>query len=588
MAQNEIAFKIAGEAGQGLNVSTLNLARTFTRKGFHAFLLTDNPNSIKLEPTWCSLRVSTRLVTSQTERIDVLVALKPDALLRHQSEVSEDGFIIYDGDTVNPEEEKQLVKINYLPVPLSKIAAEIKAPDLIRNTIALGAFLALIDYRPDGMKKIIVEVFARKGEAIVNQNISALETGFNFVQNNYGTFIRNHLPEENGPTRLFLTGNEALSLGAIKAGCKLLAAYPMTPSSPILHYLASKEREYNIVVKHTEDEIAAINMAVGANFAGTRAMTCTSGGGFALMVEALGMAAQSETPVVVVVGQRPGPSTGQPTHTGQGELQFLISASQGEFPRIIIAPGDAAETFRDTFNAFNLAEKFQVPVLILTDKYLAESYTDCSELKDDDLKIDRGKLLTETQLSAEKIYERYQITPDGISPRSIPSQKNGIHVATSYEHDESGWYQEDPVGVKKMYDKRFAKIPFILKEMKDPKLYGPDEAQITLLAWGSTKGPALEALGRLANEGITANLVHLTYLWPLPVETLSELLKNAQQTIMIEGNYIGQLAQIIHQATGLKIDHILTKYDGQPFYPAEICAKIREILSGVEKGVAQG
>ncbi|MFH2068357.1 MAG: 2-oxoacid:acceptor oxidoreductase subunit alpha [Candidatus Omnitrophota bacterium] len=578
MEQNEIAFKIAGEAGQGLNVSTLNLARTFTRKGFHAFLLTDNPNSIKLEPAWCSLRISTHLIASQTERVDILVALKPDALLHHQAEMSDNGFIIYDKEAANPEGEKGSAKIKYLPVPLSGIAKEMKAPDLIRNTIALGAFLSLIDCRPDGMEEIITEGFARKGEAVIKQNISALKAGFNFVQSNYGNFIRKRLPEENGPARLFLTGNEALSLGAVKAGCKLLAAYPMTPSSPILHYIASKEQEYNIVVKHTEDEIAAINMAIGANFAGVRAMTCTSGGGFSLMVEALGMAAQSETPVVVVVGQRPGPSTGQPTHTGQGELQFLISASQGEFPRIIIAPGDAAETFRETFNAFNLAEKFQVPVLILTDKYLAESYADWPELKDDDLKIDRGKLLTEAQLSAEKDYRRYRITPDGISPRSTPSQKNGIHVATSYEHDESGWYQENPVGVKTMYDKRFAKMPFILKEMKEPKLYGPDEAQITLLAWGSTKGPALEALERLANKGITANLIHLTYLWPLPVETLSGLIESAQQTLMVEGNHNGQLAQVIRQETGLKINHILTKYDGQPFYPADICAKVKEII----------
>ncbi|MCX5643022.1 MAG: 2-oxoacid:acceptor oxidoreductase subunit alpha [Candidatus Omnitrophica bacterium] len=578
MEQNEVAFKIAGEAGQGLNVSTLNLARAFTRKGFHAFLLTDNPNSIKLEPAWSSLRVSTHLVTSQTERIDVLVALKSDAILRHRTEMSENGFIICDEDTVNQKGEEPFAGIKYLPVPLSGIVKEMHAPDLIRNTIALGAFLALIDYHPAGMKEIITGFFARKGEAIINQNISALEAGFNFVRNNYGTFVRKYLPEENGPARLFLNGNEALSLGAIKAGCKLLAAYPMTPSSSILHYLASKEREYNIVVKHTEDEISAINMAIGANFAGVRAMTCTSGGGFSLMVEALGMAAQSETPVVIVVGQRPGPSTGQPTHTGQGELQFLISASQGEFPRIILAPGDAAETFRETFNAFNLAEKFQVPVLILTDKYLAESYTGWSELKDDDLKIDRGKLLTEAQLPAEKNYERYQITPDGISPRSVPSQKNGIHVATSYEHDESGWYQEDPAGVKKMYDKRFAKIPFILKELPEPKLYGPDEAQITLLAWGSTKGPVLEALERLAKEGITANLIHLIYLWPLPIEALSGLIKNAQKTMMVEGNYTGQLAQVICRETGLKIDHILTKYDGQPFYPAEICAKVKEVL----------
>lgn len=578
MEKKEVTFKIAGEAGQGLNVSTLNLARTFTRKGFHAFLLSENPNSIKLEHTWCSLRISTQPITGQAERIDILAVLSEDALRRRQADVAPDGFIICDEPAEKPETGKRRPDINYLPLPLSKMAKEMKAPDLMRNTIALGAFLALIDYNPDGMKEILRGIFARKGEAVVNQNIAALESGFNFLRSNFGSFIRKRLPEENGPARLFLTGNEALSLGAIKAGCKLLAAYPMTPSSPILHYLASKEREYNLVVKHTEDEIAAMNMAIGANFAGVRAMTCTSGGGFALMVEALGMAAQSETPVVVVVGQRPGPSTGQPTHTGQGELQFLISASQGEFPRIIIAPGDASETFRETFNAFNLAEKFQVPVLILTDKYLAESYTDWPELKYDDLKIDRGKLLTEAQLSSEKNYRRYKITPDGISPRAIPSQKNGLHVATSYEHDESGWYQEDPDGVRKMYDKRFAKMPFILKEMKPPRVYGPDEAQITLLAWGSTKGPAREAMERLAKEGITANLVHLTYLWPLPGETLSGLIKKAKRTLMVEGNFTGQMAQVIRQETGLKIDHVLAKYDGQPFYPDEIYRKVKEIL----------
>ena len=578
MNQPEVTFKIAGEAGQGLNVSALNLAKTFTRKGFHAFLLTENPNSIKLEHTWCSLRVGTRPVTSQAGQIDVLVALSYAALLRRQAEVTDGGFIICDENTVNSDDDKQRPGINYLVVPLSGMAKELKAPDLMRNTIALGAFLALIDHNPDGLKEILRGIFIRKGEAVVSQNVAALDAGFDFVRKNYGNFIRKRLPEENGPARLFLNGNEAVSLGAIKAGCKLLAAYPMTPASPILHYIASKEREYNIVVKHTEDEIAAMNMALGANFAGVRAMTCTSGGGFALMVEALGMSGQSETPVVIVVGQRPGPSTGQPSHTGQGELKFLLSASQGEFPRIVIAPGDAAEAFRETFNAFNLAERFQVPVLILTDKYLGESYTDWPGLKHDGLKVDRGKLLTETQLSSEAEYLRYRFTADGISPRAVPSQKNGLHVATSYEHDESGWYQEDPAGVKKMHDKRFAKTPFILKEMRPPEIYGPEEAEITLLAWGSTKGPALEALAQLADAGIRANLIHLTYLWPLPAEEVTGMIKKARKTMMIEGNYTGQMAQVIRQETGLKIDFVFSKYDGQPFSPSEISRKVKEII----------
>lgn len=578
MGAESLCFKIAGEAGQGINVSTLTLAHAFTRKGYYAFLLTENPNSIKLEHNWCSLRVATRPLTAQTHEVDILVVLNKYALIKRQPEVVRGGVILYDGETIKLEEKERRPECTYLSVPLAGIIKSLKAPELLRNTVALGAVLAIIDYGLEMMEDILRETFSKKGEAVVGQNIDALEAGYKFAREGCQDCFKERLPRAEGKPRMFLTGNEALSVGAIKAGCKFFAAYPMTPSSPILHFLASKEREYNIVVKHTEDELAAMNMAIGAGFAGARSMTATAGGGFCLMTEALGMAGQSETPVVVVMGERPGPSTGQPTHTSQADLRFVIYASQGEFPRIVIAPGDARECFYETFNAFNLAERFQVPVLILTDKYLAESYVTQDEFSSDGLTIDRGRLLSQAELDKISDYKRYEFTSDGISRRAIPSQSNGMHIATSYEHDEYGFYQEDPDGVRRMMDKRFAKLPHIEASLKPPELYGPKEAQITILAWGSSKGPILEALEMLRGDKIIANFLHLVYIWPFPAEAVTQVLKGAKKTIGIEANRMGQMCELIAEKTRLDLDYKFLKYDGQPFYPVEVYKKIKDIV----------
>ncbi|HTY45413.1 MAG TPA: 2-oxoacid:acceptor oxidoreductase subunit alpha [Patescibacteria group bacterium] len=580
MTAQTVCFKIAGEAGQGINVSALTLAKAFTRKGFHAFLLTENPNSIKLEHNWCSLTVSDTEVCAQAHRVDILVALNKEAILKRQPEViNPGGFLLYDADSIALKEEEKIRGLTYVSVPLTRIVDQLKLSPLLRNTVAVGALLALIDYDIKAMEDILEEQFGRKGGEVVRQNIGAIEAGFKHIADNPPSVKARRLKPPGTKPKMFINGNEALSLAAIKAGCKFLSAYPMTPSSPIMHYLASKEKDYNIVVKHTEDEIAAIHMAIGANYAGVRAMTCTSGGGFALMTEALGMAAQSETPLVVVVGQRPGPSTGQPTHTSQGDLRFLLHASQGEFPRILIAPGDVDDCFRETFHAFNLAEQFQVPVLILTDKYLAESYVSRDALSLEGPQIRRGKLLTQGQLDAVSDYRRYAFTDDGISPRSIPGQKNGLHLATSYEHDEYGYYQEDPVGVTKMMDKRFRKLAAIKAALKRPELWGPAQADITIVAWGSTKGPVLEAMQMLQADKIRVNFLHLVYLWPFPSEAVAKVLKGAKATVGIEGNKTGQMIGLIKEQTGLGLDHAFLQYNGQPFYPVDIYTKVKELLA---------
>ncbi|MFA4842612.1 MAG: 2-oxoacid:acceptor oxidoreductase subunit alpha [Candidatus Omnitrophota bacterium] len=578
MPGQDICVKISGEAGQGINIAAQALAKAFTRKGLYVFLLTDNPNSIKLEPAWCSLRISEERILSQSHEVDILVVLNRDSLLRRQQEVNIGGFILYDQEAVKLEDKDKRAEAGYISIPFDRLLKELNAPPLLRNTVAIGAVLGLIDYDIKVMEAMLEEQFSRKGEQVVRQNNGALNAGFSYLKENFKPGFNKKLKANTPAGRMFLTGNEAFCCGALKAGCKFIAAYPMTPSSAILHYLAAKEQGYGIVVKQAEDEIAGMNMAVGAGFAGARAMTCTSGGGFALMSEALGMAAQSETPVVAVMGQRPGPSTGQPTHTSQADLRFVIHASQGEFPRIVIAPGDAEECFREGFNAFNLAEKFQLPVIVLTDKYLVESYSSWEGFSLAGLNIERGKLLNQAELDKVSDYKRYAFSEDGISPRALPGMKGGIHVATSYEHDEYGFYQEDPAGVVKAADKRFAKLKLIEAALPQPKIYGPDDAEITLIAWGSSKGPVLEAMKMLAQAKKRVNFLHLVYIWPFPGEAVRQAIQKAKVTLGIEGNKSGQMFGLIREHTGTKLTHSLLKYDGQPFYPIDIYNKVKELF----------
>lgn len=572
---------IAGEAGLGINASSLILAKCFSRVGLSVFMLTENPNTIKGLHNWCTVRISEDTLFSQTDEVDLLVALNKESIIKHKDEIVKTGILVFDSETIKQEElEIDKSIINIVSIPLNKITKEIGAVKLMQNTVAIGGVLALLDYNFNILENILIEIFKRKGENVVSSNVNLSKAGYDYVKINFKDNFRYKAKNVNQEPKMFLTGNEALCLGAIQSGAKFLSAYPMTPSSTILHYMASKEKEYNIVVKHTEDEISAINMAIGANFAGVRGFVCTSGGGFSLMVEALGMAAISETPLVVVEAQRPGPSTGQPTHTAQGDLRFLLHASQGEFPRIVIAPGDNYECFYDTFNAFNLSEKFQVPVLIITDKYLGESYITVDRFNTDDMKIDRGKLLTEEEVNKLQAYKRYEDTLDGVSPRVIPSVKNGMHKATSYEHDENGFYEENPVGVTKMMDKRFKKVGFIESELfgKSIKFYGEINADITFISWGSTKGPILEAIGLLKKDGIKVNFIQIVYLEPFPAKEIEDILSKSKKTIDVENNKTAQFAGLIREKTGRLIDHYFLKYDGQPFYPKDLYNRVKRIL----------
>ncbi|MCX6006453.1 MAG: 2-oxoacid:acceptor oxidoreductase subunit alpha, partial [Chloroflexi bacterium] len=356
-----------------------------------------------------------------------------------------------------------------------------------------------------------------------------------------------------------------VAMGALAAGCKFLAAYPMTPSTPIIEFMAAYEADFNTVVVQPEDEIAAVHMAIGASYAGVRAMTVTSGGGFSLMAEGLGLSGMTETPLVIILGQRPGPAIGLPTRTEQGDLQFAIHASHGEFPRAIFAPSTAENAFWLTIKAFNTAEKYQVPVILLTDHYLATSYFTVDKFDTSAIVIDRGLPLNEDEMGKLSEYKRHRITGSGISPRAFPALSQALVVTDSDEHNEEGHLIEDAATRVRMTDKRLKKTSALRKDIAFPLIYGPRAANITLVGWGSTFGPLYEASTSLRKQGVNINLLHFTEIWPFPTRGVSSLLINSDKIFIIENNATGQFSNLFISKTGLKVHSTILKYDGRPF-----------------------
>ena len=581
---NKLSWKIGGEAGDGiLNAGLQMFAKTCLRGGLHVFASSEYPSLIRGGHNSLDVSVDARERCSHSKYIDLLVALNKDTIDKHKIWLSSDGGVIYDGDAVKISQtdfEKPTVRL--YPLPLLKIANE-NGGKIMRNTVALGATMALVDFDMDIFNGVVTDNFGtKKGIAIVEANIKAAKAGYDYIKDNFSDDFKFKLEKQERKNTMFLSGNEAITVGAIKAGCKFYSAYPMTPASSILSNMAAQERNFNIVVKHTEDEIAAVNMAIGASYAGVRSATGTSGGGFALMAEGFGLAAQTEVPLVVIEAQRPGPGTGMATHSGQGDLRFMLHASTDEFPRVVIAPGDLDECFYKTIDAFNIAEKYQMPVIILTDKYLGESYATTMEFDTRGVKIDRGLLMSDKEVEQTKDYRRYKVTESGISPRAIPSQKNGMHVASSYEHDEEGYEREEEEIRVMMHNKRFKKFALLEKEVEQPKLFGLDNADVTIISWGSTKGPIKEAIKLLNKDGVTVNFLQVVFMSPFPSAAVADVMNNSNKTILIENNKTAQLGGVIKENTGLDVDHKILKYDGRPFSPEDISVGVKEILSNGE------
>ena len=576
----DITVKIGGEAGFGIMTTGLLMGKIATRSGYHAFEYPEYPSLIRGGHNVVEIRISDEAVFSQEKQVDVLVCLNEETLNLHKDEVKGGGIIILDQEKID---KTKLITTNknvtFIHLPFAQILKDNSLPIVMLNNIALGALVALLGADFDILKSLISENFARKGEEVINKNTSASQFGLDFIKDKYPSGYSKKIPKQQAvEQRMYITGNEMIGLAAIAAGCKFYCAYPMTPSSVLLHYLAGKAETSGMVVKHAEDEIAVINMALGASWAGVRSMVGTSGGGFALMVEAVSLAGITETPIVIVMGQRPGPATGMPTWTEQGDLLFVIHSGHGEFPKIVLAPGDVEEAYKLTIEAFNLADKYQTPVFILGDKYLQEGHQSIEKFKvqSSKFKVDRGKLLTQDELMRTKDYKRYLITDDGISPRAVVGMKNSLHQANSYEHLEDGHTTEDAVERKKQVDKRNRKTEtFLSQDIKLPQLYGSADAPLTIIAWGSMKGPVLQAM-KVRPEKF--NLLHFSYIWPLPKEKIIEILKGLKNTLLVENNSTAQFGQLITMVTGIQIQNKLLKYDGRPIYPEEILEAVDKLL----------
>lgn len=593
MIVNQLQWKIGGEAGFGIMTTGLVFSRACIRGGLKIFAYPEYPSLIRGGHNTYQVTIDAEQVTSQIHDVHLLVALNKETVALHADELIDGSAVVY--DPANFKEAAPRVEgknILFVPVELTKITKEMGVDRVARNTVALGASFGLLGYPWEIVAGVITDWFGEKKPQLAEATVSVTKAGYDAVTavgaEKYAQYAYRLEPVHDmatAPKQLVISGNGAIAMGAIKAGMKFYAAYPMTPSSDILGYLSKQERRMNLVVKHTEDEIAAMNMVIGAGFAGVRAMTATSGGGFALMSEALGMAGLAEVPIVVVMGQRPGPSTGLPTWTCQSDLRFILHASQGEFPRIVLTPGDVNECFYLAHEAFNLAEKYQTPVFLLADKYVQESWTSTPVFKTEHLKINRGKLLTQVQLSeiaaSDGGYLRHKHTGDGISPRALPGMEGGRHIASSYEHWESGATTEDEVETTKQNDKRFRKMEtFLQEDAKGPEVYGPAQAAVSVVGWGSTKQPAMEMLRRAKHEGASVNYIHFTYIDPLPVEKVNAVFAQArvQKTLCVEGNKLGQFEGWLRERAGITMDASFHKYGGRPFYPEEMLAKVKALL----------
>lgn len=584
MRENRVSIKIGGEAGYGIMTAGASLGKAFSRGGLHAHTYSEFPSLIRGGHNSYQICAAPEPVYSHWDKIQVLLALNEETIVLHWSELTPGGAIIYDDKKIKLKE--GLIgrsDVHTAAVPLEDIA-EKAGGKIMMNTVSLGAALSMCDFPFKYLESSLRDQFAKKPK-IADENVEAARQGYEYVNEHHSELRPAHVrPVEGAPKRMLIAGNEACALGALRAGVKFHAQYPMTPASSVLHFMAAHERSHNIVAKQVEDEIAGINFAIGANFAGARGMVATSGGGFSLMVEALGMAGMAEVPLVLLEVMRPGPSTGMPTWTDQGDLQFVIHASQGEFPRLVIAPGDQEELFRETFRAFNFAERFQMPVIVLSDKYIAEGARTFEPFEWKSLKVDRGKLVGQEKAEAMfkedggDWFKRFRFSDDGVSERTLPGTKGGMFVAPTDEHDETGEIVEAADNRDKMMAKRMRKLETVAPEVPGPTFYGPEGADLTLVCFGSTKGTVLETFKDFEENKMGVNMLHFVYMHPFPAKDAKAKLESCRKLAVVEANYTGQLEALIAQHTGVRPAHSFRRWDGRPFSPEWLFSHVEEVF----------
>ncbi len=542
---------IGGEAGQGLVTLGQLLARCLVRSGYRIVVTQAYQSRIRGGHNTFTIRTGSEEIQAPKRAVDLLISMNEETVRRHGGRLAERGVTIVD-------ESVELICDTCIRVPFRELAE----PRFF-NVAALGVAGCILGLKQELICTLLDELFAKKKPEMMEKNGQVLDRAYQWAASQ-GT---NHLelPRlEDPPQRWMLNGNEAVAFGAISAGVRFCAYYPMTPSTSIPMTLIATAKETGVLVEQGEDEIAVINMALGASFAGAPSMVATSGGGFALMVEGVSLAGMTETPIVIVVAQRPGPATGLPTRTEQGDLEMVLHAGHGEFPRAILAPGSVEECFHLTRKAFELAERYQGPVFILTDQFLADSYRAVDPIDVEALSpVEAGYVSGDVPSP----YKRFAMTSDEISPRLLPGRTNHLVVADSDEHDEAGHITEDLVLRNRMVEKRLKKMEGLLREVVPPDYEGTALPELLFVSWGSTKGAVSEAAARLREAGRDVATLHFSQLWPLiPGQFLGKL-EGAQEVVAVEGNATGQFSRILRGETGFDIQRVILRYDGLPITP---------------------
>jgi len=546
---------VGGKAGQGVKALGEVIGELLNELGYYVFILDDYPSLITGGHNFNRISFSEEEIHCSHKETDILIALDENTIEKHRKDLKDGYFILYDSSEFKIEEK------NAIGIPSEEFVEKANVAQRMRNSSFAGALCYLLGINFEFLEKTFGVVFGDKAEP----NIKIAKVAYDFTKENYRPLLN---IKKIGERRKLITGNIAIAEGLVAGGLEVYIAYPMTPSTSILHYLASKAKEYKIKVVQPENEIAVINMAVGCAYAGKKVAVGTSGGGFDLMQEGFSLAGMSENPVVAIESQRPGPSTGVPTYTSQADLNYLLNAGHGEFPRIIVAPGTQEQAFYKAAEILNLVWKFQVPGILISDKNLSESWKNVS-LNENKIYKAKPKLFTNGE------YKRYKFEEDGVSPLAFPGTKGVVVKSSSYEHDEYGITTEEPEKIAKMQEKRFAKLKYIEKELENletVKIYG--EGENAIVTWGSSIGAVLEAAKKLNN----VKIVQVLYLSPFPKKKIAQELKECKNVVGVEANFLGQLCDLIFANTGIEINKRILKYDSREFAPCELYLKLKEII----------
>ena len=575
--QFDFVMAIGGAAGQGIATPGNILARLFTRRGLHFNAYNAYQSIVRGGHIFLTTRISTEEIYSHGDKLDMLICLNQDTMDRHLGLMGKGGIVIFNSDTIKAGDAAEGVQL--CPVPVKDFAGGSRNK-LIQNTISLGVILSLLGMDFELLEQALSHQLQRKGQEVVDENVNAARAAYEYANSNFQPHTE-AVPDGLKPKALW-TGNDALAMGGAAAGVKFYCAYPMSPSTGVLHWMAKNARDLDIMVRQAEDEIAVANMVIGAAHTGARAMCATSGGGFALMTEAIGAASMMEIPCVFINVMRAGPSTGVPTKTEQGDLWQALGASQGDFERLIAAPTDALDAYNTIPEIFNLCDRFQCPGIVLTDLLISEGTfsadPDSINLQQE---INRGEIITEP--SEDSSYLRYKYTDSGVSPRALPGLEGHVHVVATDEHDENGVLISDeftdPHKRRLMVEKRARKLSNIVDNIAPPQLEGPENAEVTLIGWGSTQGVIKEAISQLAEQGIIANQLAIKWIVPFHAQAVIDVVENARNTIVVENNYSGQFFRYFRSETGLNVNGHIRKYDGEPFMPHHIVDGVKEQLA---------